>query len=93
MFKKPSGKIGHSRRGNYTQPVQYDDHLLHIDRHNQFRLDAEYEEMVAQNPQIEQIFNAHVQMHQAVVNQAMMAQQQLAMVQQAQGGDAHAQRV
>jgi hypothetical protein len=79
-------------QGQLTQPVQYDDHLLHIDRHNQFRLDAEYEEMVAQNPQVEQIFNAHVQMHQAVINQAMMAQQ-LAMAQQAQGGDAHAQRV
>jgi hypothetical protein len=63
-------------QGQFTQAVDYDDHISHISRHNRFRLTVDYEEMKAQNPVLEEIFDAHVNMHLMVLNQrAMMAAQ------------------
>lgn len=46
------------------QPVMpYDDHIVHIQRHNKHRLTVEYEELMARNPLIEQIFQEHVAQH------------------------------
>ena len=50
-------------QGNLTQPAIYDDHFIHVQRHNNFRLTVDYEEMVAQNPQIDMIIQQHVDMH------------------------------
>ena len=44
-------------------PAVYDEHIIHIKRHNKFRLTVEYEEMMQQNPFLEQIFQAHVDGH------------------------------
>jgi len=52
-------------QGGAPQAVNYDDHVLHISRHNKFRLTTDYEQMLAQNPAIDQIFQAHVNMHLA----------------------------
>lgn len=41
----------------------YDDHLIHISRHNQFRLTVEYEEMQTNNPMIDMAYQAHVDQH------------------------------
>ena len=49
--------------GNPCMPVHYDSHFLHIKRHNEFRLSTEYEALVAEHPQIEEIFEAHVFAH------------------------------
>lgn len=46
-----------------VQPKNYDDDLLHIQKHNYFRLTAGYEELLEQNPQLEQLFEMHIQMH------------------------------
>ncbi len=46
------------------QPVHaYDDHLVHIQRHTRQRLTTEYEELIAENPTIEQIFQEHADQH------------------------------
>lgn len=49
--------------GNPCMPVHYDSHFLHIKRHNEFRLSTEYEALIAEHPQIEEIFEAHVLAH------------------------------
>jgi len=41
----------------------YDDHLLHIERHNKFRLTVEYEEAMMENPMLEEFFQQHVDQH------------------------------
>jgi hypothetical protein len=68
-------------------PVDYDDHVLHINRHNKFRLTTDYEELLAQNPLIDQMFQAHIEMHMLYMaqpaQQAAMAQ---TMLQQNPGG-------
>jgi len=45
------------------QPKNYDDDLLHIQKHNMFRLGAGYEELLQQMPQLEQLFEMHIQLH------------------------------
>jgi hypothetical protein len=49
--------------GAPVMPVHYDSHFLHIKRHNEFRLSTEYEALITQMPQVEQIFEAHVMTH------------------------------
>jgi len=76
-------------QGQLPPAVSYDDHVLHISRHNKFRLTTDYEELLAQVPEIEQIFEAHVQMHMIFMAQQMQAMitQQAAQTQNAQGSD------
>jgi hypothetical protein len=46
------------------QPVNtYDDNVIHVKRHNQYRLTVEYEELVKQFPMIDMIFQQHVDQH------------------------------
>lgn len=49
--------------GKPATPASYDDHLQHIQNHNKFRLTVEYEELIAQMPMIEQVFQAHIDGH------------------------------
>ncbi len=51
------------RNGQQTVAVAYDDHILHISRHNKYRLSAEYEALVRDNPQIDEMFQQHTDMH------------------------------
>lgn len=63
--------------GQPAMPVSYDDHVIHIARHNANRLNVEFEELVAQNPAINQIYDAHINMHLQMMNQQIMAQMAL----------------
>jgi len=51
------------KNGQQANLLEYDDHLVHINRHNKFRLTVDYEELRIQNPQIEDVFNEHVNQH------------------------------
>ena len=50
-------------QGGYEPVLPYDDHILHIHRHDRHRLSVEYESLIAQNPMIEQAFQQHVDEH------------------------------
>ena len=50
-------------QGGYEPVLPYDDHILHIHRHDRHRLSVEYESLIAQNPMIEQVFQQHVDEH------------------------------
>ncbi len=50
-------------QGMFPQAVNYDDHILHVARHNKFRLTTDYEELLSQNPQIDFLFQQHVDQH------------------------------
>lgn len=41
----------------------YDDDIIHISVHNNFRLKAEYEDALTKNPRLDEIFEAHVNEH------------------------------
>lgn len=53
--------------GQFSPPDVYDDHVLHIHRHNNFRLTTDYEELRAQNPLLDMIFQQHVMLHLAYI--------------------------
>ena len=42
---------------------EFDDDVVHISRHNNFRLMAEYEEALEEHPEIDEIFTKHVDQH------------------------------
>ena len=76
-------------KGRFAQPVSFDDHVIHISRHNKYRLTTDYEELIAQTPMIDKLFAAHVEMHMVYMQQAVMAQmqQQMATQQNMESGE------
>lgn len=64
-------------QGQFVEPVDYDDHIVHISRHNAFRLTVDYAELVAQYPVVEQIFNEHVKMHLMYLQAQALTQAQV----------------
>lgn len=62
--------------GNWKDIDTYDDHIVHIERHNRFRLTNEYEKMLLENPQINYIFEYHVTQHIDFIRSQMAEQQQ-----------------
>lgn len=75
-----------AKQGTTLIAKEYDMHDLHIQEHNRWRLDVEYEELEQQQPQMVQLFNDHVAQHEAFIQakmqQAMIMQQsQLAQAQ------------
>lgn len=50
-------------QGNWDDINSYDDHVIHIQRHNRFRLTSDYEKMVSQDQNIDIIFEYHVMQH------------------------------
>jgi hypothetical protein len=61
--------------GNRAYIKDYDDDIIHIACHNDFRLKAEYDDAVAENPQIEELFNAHVNEHLASLQEKSQVEQ------------------
>jgi len=62
--------------GAPVMPVHYDSHFLHIKRHNEFRLSTEYEALITQMPQVEQVFEAHVMTHMQALAPLMTQQEE-----------------
>lgn len=62
------------KTGQMTIPAQYDDHMLHIHYHNLLRLSVEFEQIVAANPIIEEMFNDHDQIHLLYLQELAMQQ-------------------
>jgi hypothetical protein len=56
-------------------PDDYDDHALHVIRHNKFRLTVEFEELVKQYPIIAQMFADHIQYHALSLQEQVMREQ------------------
>jgi hypothetical protein len=65
------------KQGQMTLPAQYDDHMLHTFYHNNLRLSVEYEQLVAANPIIGEMFEDHIQIH--MIGLQEIAMQQMAM--------------
>ena len=63
-------------QGQMPPVVSYDDHVIHIKRHNNYRLTTDFEQLRAQNPALEYGFDMHVNMHLMYIQQAAMAQMQ-----------------
>lgn len=63
---------------NAIQPNEWDNHQMHIDRHNQYRKSESFEDL---DDQTKQIFQMHVMAHQMVIQQQQqqMMQQQMLM--------------
>jgi hypothetical protein len=73
-------------QGQPAMPANFDDHIIHVIRHNANRLNVEFEELIAQNPMVNQLYEMHVSAHlQLVQQEAMRQMQQQMMAQQAQG--------
>jgi hypothetical protein len=70
--------------GQMPVPVSFDDHVIHISRHNSNRLNVEFEELAAQNPIINQIYDDHINIHMIMMQEAVMKQIQTQMAIQPQ---------
>jgi hypothetical protein len=55
----------------------FDDDMLHITIHNDFRLRAEYEETVKKTPEVEALFEEHVQSHLMQLQEKTAAEQEM----------------
>lgn len=68
-------------QGQPAMPANFDDHIIHVMRHNANRLNVEFEELIAQNPLVNQLYEMHVNAHLMLLQQAAMAkmQQEIAM--------------
>lgn len=53
----------------------FDNHIIHIEEHNKFRLSSEYDDMEKDRPDLAAYFDNHVAVHQQAVS--MMQQQQM----------------
>ena len=60
-------------QGGMPMAVDYDDHILHIARHNNYRLTAEYEALLQQDPMLESRFDMHLQQHIMLMANVAMA--------------------
>ena len=49
--------------GQFRVAHNYDNHMLHLLKHNDYRVSVDFEALEAEHPQIAEIFDAHVQMH------------------------------
>jgi hypothetical protein len=58
------------------QPNSWDNHEQHVEAHNEFRMSARFEQIVAEQPQVAMSFEAHIQLHQQALQQAQQAEQQ-----------------
>lgn len=63
--------------GSVASIREFDDDIIHISKHNNFRLYAEYEEALEKNPEIDEIFEAHVNEHLANLQRKAAAEQQM----------------
>lgn len=69
--------------GGQAMIVPYDDDLLHIARHNKYRLTTDYEELLQKNPLLDMLFSQHVEMHMGNMQNKAMRQAQAQMAMQA----------
>lgn len=74
-------------QGQPVQPADFDDHAIHVQEHNKFRLSTEYEELIAtpEGQMIAQMIAEHIAMHQQIIAQQEMMQMQQQMAMQMQG--------
>jgi len=72
------------QEGNQIRVRDFDNHVIHIEEHNKFRLSSEYNDLERSRPDLAAYFDNHVLVHQQAIQ---MAQRQQMMAQiQAQGG-------
>lgn len=76
------------QQGEDVRVLDFDDDILHISRHNAFRLSSEYDEMLDKDPETAMLFDSHVAEHLASLQEKAMAAQppQGMAVPQPQGG-------
>ncbi len=63
------------QEGAMADVKSFDDHIIHIEVHNSFRLTAEFEEIVAEMPEIEQVYEEHINVHLQALQEMAMQQQ------------------
>lgn len=57
--------------GQIAYPSTFDNHLLHINKHDIYRVSVDYESLIAENQIIAELFEQHTQLHMMAFN-AMM---------------------
>jgi len=63
--------------GEDARMLEFDDHVIHISSHNNFRLKAEYDEALSENPEIDERITAHVDEHLRALQQLTSTEQQM----------------
>src|SRR5690606_786220 len=66
--------------GKWEDIDTYDDHMIHIQRHNRFRLTSDFDRMIEANPNIGVALEYHVMQHAGKIHE--MTQPQMPMMPQ-----------
>lgn len=61
----------------------FDNHAIHIEEHNKFRLSSDYDDLMRERPELANYIDVHVKMHQQAIS--MMEQQNMLSQMQMQG--------
>ena len=64
--------------GEPSRLLDFDDDIVHISVHNNFRLSAEYEDAIKRDPSIDELFSKHVDEHLQSLQMKQQAEQQMA---------------
>jgi len=76
-LKRANREIQHMISEMPVTVAEYDDDILHISRHNNFRLSAEFEELKHSKPEVAAMIDAHIEQHiQALQLKTMQSQPQ-----------------
>jgi hypothetical protein len=68
--------------GMFPEIADYDDHEIHVEEHNKYRLSTDYEILSRNMPEFAKLFDSHVKQHE--MRLAEMAQQMQLMAMQQQ---------
>lgn len=82
--KKASRENNAMVTGEPARLREFDDDVIHISMHNNFRLKAEYEDALNTSPQIDEVFTAHVNEHLLRLQQKTATEQKMGGVQAAE---------
>lgn len=74
-FQKAQREMRRLLQGEPIEVQDFDDDILHIDRHNAFRLGSEYEEIMDKTPEIAELIDQHIEEHIAAIQRKAMAAQ------------------
>lgn len=63
-------------QGAFMEAADYDFHIMHIKRHNEYRITSDFEALITERPEVGEIFAQHVLMHMSYLAPVMQGQEE-----------------
>ena len=76
----------YAQTGETIEPKRYENHAQHIKIHKAFMNSVDFRKMIEENPEIEQVYLTHLDMHDKYLNENIMKNLQIQMLMAQQAG-------